>query len=102
MDILTIGVILTGQAILATILGWWSLVLTRTTTTRLIQELQNLDSNLAEAIQAVTTMGGEGQNPLVGILSQVLQKNLDNTTYAEVIPAKDSQGKFTKTLEKLE
>jgi len=57
--------------------------------------IQELDEALGEAIEMVSSRSMEGQNPLVGVLSQVLMDNLSAPKIeAKVIQGDD--GKFVK------
>ena len=59
------------------------------------ETISQLDLSLGEAIEMVTSNTTQGQNPLVGVLSQVLMQNLDpNKTEPKVIQGSD--GKFLK------
>ena len=58
-------------------------------------KIQNLDEALGEAIEMVSNSSMQGQNPLVGVLSQVLMENLTAPKIeAKVIQGED--GKFVK------
>ena len=60
--------------------------------------IQGLDEALGEAIEMVSNRSMEGQNPLVGVLSQVLMDNLSAPKIeAKVIQGDD--GKFVKKIE---
>jgi hypothetical protein len=53
---------------------------------------------LGEAIEMVSSKATEGQNPLVGVLSQILMKNLEPPAIeAKVLQGDD--GKFIKKKE---
>lgn len=57
--------------------------------------IEQLDMSLGEAIELVSSKTGEGQNPLIGVLSQVLMQNLDQGPIkAKVLQGED--GKFVK------
>lgn len=57
--------------------------------------IQDLDEALGEAIEMVSSRSMEGQNPLVGVLSQVLMDNLSAPKIeAKVLQGED--GKFVK------
>jgi hypothetical protein len=61
-----------------------------------VQEtISQLDLSLGEAIEMVTSNASQGQNPLVGVLSQVLMQNLDPKK-AEPKIIQGSDGKFLK------
>lgn len=60
------------------------------------ERIQDLDMTLGEAIEMVLSKTTEGQNPLVGVLSQVLMQNLQ----PEPIEAKVLQGEDGKFLKK--
>lgn len=60
------------------------------------ERIQDLDLTLGEAIEMVLSKSTEGQNPLVGVLSQVLMQNLQ----PEPIKAKVLQGEDGKFLKK--
>ena len=60
--------------------------------------IQELDEALGEAIEMVSSRSMEGQNPLVGVLSQVLMDNLS----APKIEAKVIQGDDGKFMKKIE
>lgn len=60
------------------------------------ERIQDLDMTLGEAIEMVLSKTTEGQNPLVGVLSQVLMQNLQ----PEPIKAKVLQGEDGKFLKK--
>tara|TARA_Y100000004_G_scaffold182147_1_gene228543 strand:- start:2732 stop:3028 length:297 start_codon:yes stop_codon:yes gene_type:complete len=57
--------------------------------------IENLDQALGEAIEMVSTRSTEGQNPLVGVLSQILMKNLEPPG-SEMKVIQGSDGKFQK------
>lgn len=60
--------------------------------------IQSLDMALGEAIEMVSSKATEGQNPLVGVLSQILMKNLEPPAIeAKVLQGDD--GKFMKKKE---
>ena len=57
--------------------------------------IEELDMSLGEAIELVSSKTVEGQNPLIGVLSQVLMQNLDQGPIkAKVLQGED--GKFLK------
>ena len=57
--------------------------------------IEELDMSLGEAVEMVQSRTGEGQNPLIGVLSQVLMQNLDQGPIkAKVLQGED--GKFVK------
>jgi len=57
--------------------------------------IEELDMSLGEAIELVSSKTVEGQNPLLGVLSQVLMQNLDQGPIkAKVLQGED--GKFLK------
>jgi len=57
--------------------------------------IEDLDMSLGEAIELVSSKTVEGQNPLIGVLSQVLMQNLDQGPIkAKVLQGED--GKFVK------
>ena len=59
------------------------------------ERISDLDLALGEAIEMVQSNGGDGQNPLIGVLSQVLMQNLQPPAIeAKVLQGKD--GKFVK------
>jgi hypothetical protein len=62
------------------------------------ERIAELDMSLGEAIELVQNNVGEGQNPLVGMLSQVLMNNLT----PDPIKAKVIQGDDGKFLSKKE
>ena len=62
------------------------------------ERISELDMSLGEAIELVQNNVGEGQNPLVGVLSQVLMNNLT----PEPIKAKVLQGEDGKFVSKKE
>ena len=92
-------------AVIGLLLGfhWWFSVLAhRKLLVESIQavgsKIQDLDEALGEAIEMVSNRAMEGQNPLVGVLSQVLMDNLSSPKIeAKVIQGDD--GKFVKKIE---
>ena len=57
--------------------------------------IEELNMSLGEAIEMVQSNVGSGQNPLVGVLSQVLMQNLEQPSIkAKVLQGED--GKFLK------
>lgn len=57
------------------------------------ERITELDMSLGEAVELVQSRTGEGQNPLVGVLSQYLAQNLQAPTIqAKVLQGDD--GKF--------
>ena len=92
-------------AVIGLLLGfhWWFLILAHR---RIVVEaieavgsrIQELDEALGEAIEMVSSRSMEGQNPLVGVLSQVLMDNLS----APKISAKVIQGDDGKFMKKTE
>ena len=89
-------------AVIGLLLGfhWWLSILAHR---RILVEaieavgsrIQDLDQALGEAIEMVSERSMEGQNPLVGVLSQVLMDNLSTPKIqAKVLQGED--GKFVK------
>ena len=59
------------------------------------ERISELDMSLGEAIELVQNNVGDGQNPLVGVLSQLLMNNLaPEPIKAKVLQGED--GKFVK------
>ena len=83
-------------------LAWWTRKLAQESALALIQEVKNLDENLATVIERVLEglPGGsaQAQNPLHAIIAQVFQAKMSqegNSPDVTVIE-KDALGKFTK------
>lgn len=65
---------------------------------QVVQAVQNLDLALGEALEMVNARSQEGQNPLIGVLSEVLLANFKQPTIeAKVLQGDD--GKFKKKTE---
>ena len=76
-------------------LGIWVLYLVRYLASAVLAQIQGLDENLAEAIQLVAQGGNmEGQNPLVGLVGQILREKVTSGSI-EVVPRAEA-GKFRK------
>ena len=79
---------------------WWlsTLAHRKLLETALIQvseRISDLDFSLGEAVEMVQSRTGEGQNPLVGVLSQYLSQSLQpDPIQAKVLQGED--GKFLK------
>ena len=59
------------------------------------ESIEELNMSLGEAIEMVQSNAASGQNPLVGVLSQVLMQNLEQPSIkAKVLQGED--GKFLK------
>ena len=92
-------------AVIGLLLGfhwWFSILAHRKLLVESIESvgsrIQELDEALGEAIEMVSSRSMEGQNPLVGVLSQVLMDNLSAPKIeAKVIQGDD--GKFVKKIE---
>ena len=92
-------------AVIGLLLGfhwWFSILAHRKLLVESIEKvgsrIQELDEALGEAIEMVSNRSMEGQNPLVGVLSQVLMDNLSSPKIeAKVIQGDD--GKFVKKIE---
>lgn len=92
-------------AVIGMLLGlhwWFSILAHRKMLVQSIESvssrIQELDQALGEAIEMVSSRSMEGQNPLVGVLSQVLMDNLSAPKIeAKVIQGDD--GKFVKKIE---
>ena len=80
----------------------WTTLLARSTVTKMLQEIAELDSNLAEALVSVTgELPGalEQANPIQLVLSQWIQAQIEakrNTFSAETVTPKGSDGQFVK------
>tara|TARA_R100001143_G_C3298253_1_gene104396 strand:- start:76 stop:369 length:294 start_codon:yes stop_codon:yes gene_type:complete len=59
--------------------------------------IQELNDALGEAITMVGA-GGQPENPLLAILSKVLEKQIDNPITAHIVE-KDESGKFVKKIQ---
>ena len=89
-------------AVIGLLLGfhWWlsTLAHRKLLETALIQvseRISDLDHSLGEAVEMVQSRTGEGQNPLVGVLSQYLAQSLQpSPIQAKVLQGED--GKFLK------
>jgi hypothetical protein len=96
------GVLGVEIAVIGLLLGfhwWFSILAHRRILVEAIEavgsRIQDLDEALGEAIEMVSSRTMEGQNPLVGVLSQVLMDNLSAPKIeAKVIQGED--GKFVK------
>ena len=92
-------------AVIGLLLGfhWWFSILAHRkllveSVEKVGNRIQDLDEALGEAIEMVSSRSMEGQNPLVGVLSQVLMDNLSAPKIeAKVIQGDD--GKFVKKIE---
>tara|TARA_Y100000593_G_scaffold93878_1_gene190398 strand:- start:1763 stop:2056 length:294 start_codon:yes stop_codon:yes gene_type:complete len=69
--------------------------LLQTALVQVSERISELDLSLGEAVELVQSRSPEGQNPLVGVLSQYLAQNLQaNPIQAKVLKGDD--GKFLK------
>jgi len=92
-------------AVIGLLLGfhWWfsTLAHRKLLETALIQvseRIAELDMSLGEAVEMVSSRSPEGQNPLVGVLSQYLAQSLQpGPIQAKVLQGED--GKFVKKTE---
>ena len=94
-----LGVEISAIGLLLGIHWWFSILAHRRILVEAIDSvgsrIQDLDEALGEAIEMVSSRSMEGQNPLVGVLSQVLMDNLSAPKIeAKVLQGED--GKFVK------
>ena len=62
------------------------------------ERISDLDLSLGEAVEMVTSRGADGQNPIVGVLSEYLAQSLrPEPIQAKVLQGDD--GKFVKKTE---
>ena len=72
--------------------------ITQISTSAVVSSVQQLDGAIAEAISSVVEQGigtFEPPNPLIGILAEYLQSNLNKPTAEVKVIERDSDGKFT-------
>jgi len=93
MLVTEIAIILAVNALLMIALGYWVLYCIRSLATTLVNKIQELDSNLAQAIQLVEPGMVEGQNPLFGVIAQIFQDKMKQDAQVSEIP-RDITGKF--------
>jgi len=92
MLVTEIAIILAVNALLMIALGYWVLYCIRSLATTLVNKIQELDQNLAEAIQLVQPGEIEGQNPLFGVLAQIFQEKMKQDPIPD--SPRDITGKF--------
>ena len=71
--------------------------ITQIASSEIAGRVQELNEALGEALTIVGT-NGQAENPLLAILSKVLEKQLDNPISASIVN-KDESGKFVKKIE---
>lgn len=72
--------------------------MTQIATTQIAMKVEELNIALGEAIQMVQTGSEQMENPLLTIISKVLDKEIERPISARVVE-KDESGKFVKKIE---
>ena len=80
-----------GSLVIST---WAHYKITQMATSAIAGKVQELNEALGEAIQLVGS-GQQQENPLIGLITTILQKEANKPLSAKVIE-QDSQGKFVK------
>ena len=84
-----------GLSLVISILAQFKI--TQIASSEIAGRVQELNEALGEALTIVGT-NGQAENPLLAILSKVLEKQLDNPISASIVN-KDESGKFVKKIE---
>ena len=86
------------------IIGWGSLTIwahykiTQIAASTLAGKVEELNLALGEAIQMVQNRATQAENPLVSLVTTILQKEADKPIKASVVE-QDESGKFVKKIE---
>ena len=84
-----------GLSLVISILAQFKI--TQIASSEIAGRVQELNEALGEALTIVGS-NGQAENPLLAILSKVLEKQLDNPISASIVN-KDESGKFVKKIE---
>ena len=87
--------VLLGSIIFVSLFSTWAHYrITQIAASQLAARVEELNVALGEAIQIVGS-GVQTENPLIGIISKILEKQVDAPVTAKVIE-QDAQGRFVK------